>query len=434
MINIKKFKITWPIVFITLLNIVLIALRIGTDKIQQSTSNLLSLFVFIIITATLLILLLLKKYDYYILTWLSFYFAAPIIVLPSISIGSLGLFNGIFIPIMLLIVFNPKNKYFLLISALLLISILNLGTDNIRLIISRIFEFIAPLLFFYFVTKKCKNPQLLIFGAIFIALINMPLVIYEIFLKPEWGSLADWRGIRIFGNLFWHNSYSIYLLPLILILYGEIRKRFSKTLLTFFIILLIADIFTLSRAGLLSLISGIIIFEFIYKSERDIKIKKYFLIGLIIFIVIFLNMITIQNTHLTPSTITERTAIWNSVIPLINNFFLGNGLGSYEIYRPQIINSLSTHNYYLEIVFELGILGMIIILAFLGNILLDLYKRKEEKHSETFPALGISILLSMMIFSITGNAAFSQVVTLNAWILLGCFVIYNKNDKIKKGD
>ena len=117
----------------------------------------------------------------------------------------------------------------------------------------------------------------------------------------------------------------------------------------------------------------------------------------------FLNIITIQNTHLNPSTITERTAIWDSIIPLINNFVLGNGLGSYETYRPQIINSLSTHNYYLEVVFELGILGLIIILIFLGNILLDLYKRKEETHSETAPVLGISILLSMMIFSITGD-------------------------------
>jgi O-antigen ligase len=332
---------------------------------------------------------------------------------------------------MILILFGPKSKYFLLIIALMFVSILNPGTLDLRLIISRIFEFIAPLLFFYFVVKKCKNPSLLISGAITIALINIPLAIYQVIYQPAWGSLADWRGIRIFGNLFWHNSYSVYLLPLLLVLYGYMRDKFSKWYLVFFLILLSADILTLSRAGIFSLLFGLILFEFIYTKGKKTIMKKTVLVLLIASMFLIYNTINIQDYHLRTSTIGERTGIWESVTPLINNLFLGNGLGSYEAERVNVVNSLSPHNYYLGIIFEVGILGLILVLLFLGNIFMD-FRRKYKKNkthlkSNLSSAIGIALLASLMLFSITGDAAFSQVVSLDAWIILGCLMIKKDN-------
>jgi O-antigen ligase len=426
-----KMKVNWFFIQLVLLNIILIFLRIAYGNGLLGQGNFIGVLIFTIIVLTLLILLGLKKYDYFILVWLSFYFAAPIITIPNFSIGSLGLLNGIFIPLMILILFGPKSKYFLLIIALMFVSILNPGTLDLRLIISRIFEFIAPLLFFYFVVKKCKNPSLLISGAITIALINIPLAIYQVIYQPAWGSLADWRGIRIFGNLFWHNSYSVYLLPLLLVLYGYMRDKFSKWYLVFFLILLSADILTLSRAGIFSLLFGLILFEFIYTKGKKTIMKKTVLVLLIASMFLIYNTINIQDYHLRTSTIGERTGIWESVTPLINNLFLGNGLGSYEAERVNVVNSLSPHNYYLGIIFEVGILGLILVLLFLGNIFMD-FRRKYKKNkthlkSNLSSAIGIALLASLMLFSITGDAAFSQVVSLDAWIILGCLMIKKDN-------
>ena len=72
--------------------------------------------------------------------------------------------------------------------------------------ISRIFQFISPFVFLLFASKKVTNTKRIIHSSIFIALINIPLSIYEIIVQPVWGVVTDWRGIRIFGNLFWHGK------------------------------------------------------------------------------------------------------------------------------------------------------------------------------------------------------------------------------------
>ena len=116
--------------------------------------------------------------------------------------------------------------------------------------------------------------------SIFIALINIPLGFYQILFRPPWGVETDWRGVRIFGNLFWHNSYSLYLLPSILTLYAFLRTRFKLRNFNFISTLLLLDIFTFSRAGLISLLAGIFIFEFLYKTGIKINTKKIIMIFL----------------------------------------------------------------------------------------------------------------------------------------------------------
>jgi len=143
-------------------------------------------------------------------------------------------------------------------------------------------------------------------------------------------------------------------------------------------------------------------------------------------IVLYLNYYNDFDPHLRPSAINERTEIWKTVTPFMtNNLLFGNGIGSYEIYRSRVLHSLSTHNYYLSVIFELGVIGLIIIFVFIFYIFKDLINiPKTELNTKT---IGIAMLIVILIDAITGNSPFAQSVSLNSWILLGACIIYSKN-------
>jgi len=415
---------------ILVINILLIILRLQTGGFSSPRGNFLSAILFVCILFGLLYLFFSKKYDYFILLWLSFYFASPILALPFTTIGSLGILNAIFIPLMLYKSFDLKNKYLVIILSIFLVGVLNISSVEIQVIISRIFSFLAPFIFFYFVLKKCKNLELIMWGAIIIALINAPLGIYEFFSKPVWGSNADWRGTRIFGNLFGPNPYSFYLLSCILGLYAFFKKAKNKWIFAMMLILVIVDVFTFSRNGLVCLILAVAVFEFFYKTgfkitKRKMAILALLLLSLFAYIYISPNL----DTHFTTETIKERTSIWESITPFIKgNLILGNGLGSYDIYRENFLYALSSHNYYLNIMFELGLIGLFLFLTFLFFIFLDLKAKLHAKSSFRSGELGLALLAGIIVFSFVGNAAFNQVVSLNAWIFLACCVKYNEKD------
>ncbi len=413
------------IVFIIAINVILILFRIHTGSPDSYDGNMLSLAIIVVIFGVLLILFIMKRYDYFIMLWLSFYFACPVLKVPFTAIGSLGLINAIFIPLMLLTLFNPKNRYYLLMLLIILVSVFNLGDVTLRILISRAFEFIAPFLFFYFASKKCRDPKLIFYATILIALINIPLSLYELGFQPSWGVTMDWRGARIYGNLFWPNSYTVYLLPAIMILYAGVRKRLTKGSLVLLAILLSIDLLTFSRAGLLCLAVSIIVFELAGRGVFKISAKNFILIFLLISsILIYSNVIDIINPRYTPSTLTERISIWDTILPFIHGkLIFGNGLGSYELYRSQVLRSLSPHNYYLMVMFELGIIGLSVMLIFVFTMFRDLYQRVRDEEAYPYGRLGISILSGIVVISMVGGAGFAQVVSLDSWVVLGCCLL-----------
>jgi O-antigen ligase len=421
------------IIFAVIINIFLIILRFQVGPYYQSSgANLLGIIIFLTIAFMMFLTFINKNYDYFIIIWLTYYFAAPIVKPPFFEIGSLGLLNIVFIPLMLLTTFNFKNKYFINILLLVFISILHVADVNLRILISRVFLFITPFVFFYFVTVKCKNKKLILWSSIIITLVNVPLGIYEYFAHPVWGVEMDpYRGARILGNLFWPNSYSFYLLPSLMILYGFFRTKKSWRILLYFLILVIMNVLTASRGGIMAFLLGIVVFEFYNKGLLKITKEKIIIIFLIILLFGAYNHISVNlDKHYTPDTISERTTIWETIIPFIEgNLLFGNGLGSYEIFRHNFLNSLSSHNIYLNVIFELGLVGLILILSFIGFIFMKFQRMTKNIKTSMIGRIGISIIVSILFYSMVGNAAFSQVVALNTWIILGCFVNYNEKNQ-----
>jgi len=422
-------------IFFFLLNISIMALRFSGVSIDYFAGNLFSTAIFLVIFISLFYFFFTNKHDYFLMTWLSFYFASPIIKPYFLNIGALGILNLIFIPLMLLRSFNIKDKYFNVIILFMLVSIFNTADVNLRLIISKIFFFIAPFVFLNYARIKSESPTRVIKIAIAVALINLPLPIYEIIFHPVWGTAIDWRGVRIFGNLFWHNSYALFLMPTILILYFLTRQKFDFKKFFALLILLVMEVLTLSRSSILSLFIGIVIIEWIYQDTKKISMKKILLVATLVFmIVLYFNIQPEIDTHLAPQAIQERTNIWKTILPFIkSSLLMGNGIGSYELYRDQILYSLSTHNYYLAILFEMGLIGLVLTMSYVLFIILDLNRMNNiSKYDSNLKLckVGIAIIMVLLVDALTGNSPFTQVVSLNSWIILGCLL--NAGLKSKK--
>jgi O-antigen ligase len=431
----KKFKNIF--ILIIIINIILLYFRISNPNPEFFKGNIFSVVSFLMIFLLLLYFFIKKEYEYFILIWISFHWAVPLIKIPGIPIGSLGLLNGFFMPLMIMKLINFKNKYFLLILFLIFYSLINFSNVGLRMVLSSIFELIAPILFVYFIYKKCKNKKLLLSGIIIVSLLTVPLSFYQVIVHPEGGYFEDWRGPRIYGNMYWPNSYSIFLLAPILALYLFQRDKHSKMKLLFLSSLLIVNFFTLSRIGILSLFTGIFIFEFFYNKKSNkiyyIDLKRIFLIVIVILFLISYLLYTHQlDQHLTVGSINERTELWDSIIPLVeDNLIVGNGLGSYELYQDKIYGKLSPHNYYLGILFELGIIGLIIIIIFVSFVINDLLNQIKRKNLFKSAELGLALLIPLLMISFVGSG-FSQISALNAWIMLGCCLIYDGKDANKK--
>jgi len=330
-------------------------------------------------------------------------------------------------------IFNIKSPYFLIISSMIIVGVLNLASDMpVRFLASRIIEFTAPMIFFVFVLRRCEKPSMIMKGALLVALINLPLVLYEAVMLPDWGVTTDWwRGARVYGNLFWPNSFSVFLLPVTMIAYVNLRERMTKTNVIVLLALAAANILTFSRAGILALFIAGIVYEFMYRSGFRITAKKVWLVLLLAGTIAayFIGAAYLEK-HLTPGSISERSTIWADIIPYVQDHpIIGNGIGSYEKYRYEIYKGLSPHNFYLELMFELGAIGVALLLAFLCIIIFDMYRKAREKGKYRAGELGLAIMIGIMLVGVVGEAGFSQAVSLNAWVIAACCLIYrNKED------
>lgn len=405
---------------IVLINFLLIALRFSVGDPKYFTGNTFSAFIFLIVFSLLSLTFLKRQHERFLLVWLSFYYASPIVVIPSFPIGSLGLINAIFIPLMLYRTFNPKSKYYLLIVALIVLSLLSAAGAPISLILSRVLYFIIPIFFFYYTYKLTKRPISILYGSILVAGINLVLPLFQAIFIPDWGVTWDWRGYRITGNLFHPNDYAMYLFAPFITAYHFFRKKESASGLLITVVLFIPFWFALSRIAILSLFTAILCYEFLMRGLLKITFKKILLIFSIFIISIVAYQLQDVDSHFQAETLQERTVIWESVLSQVGNLIIGNGVGSYELYRADIVNALSPHNAFLEMVFEIGGLGLFVVLLYLFFMLKDSYPRVKESMSDSLPI--IATITYILVFSMTDGAAFNQAISLNAWISMGAFM------------
>jgi len=165
----------------------------------------------------------------------------------------------------------------------------------------------------------------------------------------------------------------------------------------------------ISKTSIISLSLALLISLFFSKISA---VKKILTLALII-IIVFLNLdnvykywdyyTSIGNGKLL-TTLTGRTLIWNETIALIKtNYIFGFGFFSFRYSGPQLfsVRTETAHNEILQIMFTLGIIGLI--LVFLIYVLFLFQICKSLKNKSHFNRMKVTTCIGLLVyFSIRG--------------------------------
>ena len=202
--------------------------------------------------------------------------------------------------------------------------------------------------------------------------------------------------------------HAISYLPMVLLICNKREKFF----LSIFAVLLV--LLTAKRAGFIALVIGFFGY-FLLKSNqvRSLQKKILSLVGIILIAIIASYFVILLNenvlTRLNNILVDQgsgRLIIWETVLnsfnrsPLVNKIF---GHGMYSV--PHLIapfgKTIFAHNSYLEILHDLGIVGLSFILILVFNLvkfLLRLIKEKNELAPTAFFAMTVVMLFSLVSY------------------------------------
>jgi O-antigen ligase len=225
-----------------------------------------------------------------------------------------------------------------------------------------------------------------------------------------------------------YGNISSFVLSVLLVFYAR-KKKFLT--LTMIILTFIAFLLTTTRAAYLSFIFCLVFLSFV---SREIRKLMAFLstIGIAIlfclriysidFIKIFIG--GIKAISFSEGSVGIRAAAWaKGFFDLNQHLFFGNGFGS-DIYA---------HNIYLELLFELGIIGVLLLIVtivfYLSSYSVGLKHFWREK--KTFMGVITTIsLIHVFLFALT-NHNLHHHLTFFSFLLFNLYLLSKRNDEVK---
>jgi len=239
----------------------------------------------------------------------------------------------------------------------------------------------------------------------------LPVIIYQVIFKPDWGGISSMGSWRIFGVSSQPNSFAIFMAFYIIVVmsfYFEFRKIKYLILSAAYFLMMIL---TFSRSGMGGAAFGIVILILLinYKFQVNIRMLVFGILFVILSLFVFdsylaqtrLSRINVEDVE------SDRDYIWETIYPQIEGRELtGLGLGGYEIIRPWVFKELSPHSSYIYFMVNIGIIGILIALAILIHFILKLYQYIKTNPVDRFEKAlargsiaGLIVLISLSYVS-----------------------------------
>ena len=302
----------------------------------------------------------------------------------------------------------------------------DIGTSLYQIL--RLFAYFALFLGVYNLIRTNKKiDNFLIVG---FAIVGSLILIRDLFNFVLSGDLLLGKQFR--GSFFWHNQmagFLLFLIPVLLSLFFYFKKPFAKTLVLIAVsISLFAMVVTYSRGGWLSIFLGLIIYVLIILKNVKINLGSIIIIPVIILVsfAILPNVDPVKKRidDLRADLSTQRTAsgslrvtVWQNSLKMVSDFpIFGVGSGAFgsAYYKYQTdpwLYARNTHNYFLEIAAETGIVGSILFTTLLLLVVLATFKNKDEVLDVKKRPLivGVAIALLASIFHAFLDIDFSRI-------------------------
>ena len=193
------------------------------------------------------------------------------------------------------------------------------------------------------------------------------------------------------GNYFlgYDNNLITYIFPALALSFTNSLNKNGKIVLKSIFLLIISFcsiIFTWSATGIVSMVIMIVLFLVYTINKKDFPIKKYIVVALILFIgIVFLRFqnifsFIIEGWLKKDLTFTGRTYIWDIFISEIKkSILIGHGIVDSK-YLILTLNAGHAHNYFLQILYQGGLLTLSMFLGFFFSAINKVKNCNEKKY------------------------------------------------------
>lgn len=189
------------------------------------------------------------------------------------------------------------------------------------------------------------------------------------------------------------------------------NNKITKLTIIYFMITFITFVYFWSAGALVAESMFFIYYILIYKLKYKNFTNKYFpiiivsFLGLVVFRVQNIFRFFIVDILHKDLTFSSRTILWDKAIKIINNnMWLGTGIQKSE-FSIKAISAFHAHSHFLNIMFQSGIIGVIIYIY----LIFDAFKRLNEYRKNViaqmvaFTLFVLFIMLTVDTFDITAN-------------------------------
>ena len=247
--------------------------------------------------------------------------------------------------------------------------------------------------------------------------------------------------LRALGPFNSPNFLAMYLAPMIFLsipIFQFVKTRYKKVvLLLTFIIPSVAIYFSGSRAGLLALIAGAMVYvinEFVWH-----KNKKALFVALALGIVLVYGLYGFLNTKDSSRAISNssRLVIYHYSVELIKQrSILGVGLGEYhqavdvitkddgDFQFYKLPYAVHPHNVFLAMWLNLGLAGFIVFLI----ILIRFYRYEIYSRDRFQAGLVLSAMTAILIHGLFDTTYFKNDLSMIFWLIIAIKIIYEKKE------
>ena len=228
--------------------------------------------------------------------------------------------------------------------------------------------------------------------------------------------------------------------------------EFTKRNKLIIILHIVALLLTGKRGHIVFLLLAFLITYYFYKSDKNI-IKRFFIVIGVIILILIVGSIAIKifpdlgafiyrfQAKIEQGDITaSRTRFWDLALELFSKHpILGIGWEQFQYYSETILNyKAHTHNVFLQLLCETGIVGFIIYLGwFMYSLYITIKTYKysiENKLKENIGLLSFSMLIQIffLLYCITGNPLYDAEMYIPYFI--GCSIGIYYYNKVKRKD
>ena len=334
--------------------------------------------------------------------------------------------------LLLLIEFNNnKNKFFFILYWAYYIVILTIAIINKSSIVSIVYNDILIITtiisIVYFNTKYNYTNFIIMLIIIFTGYLFIGIFIYLIFGNESF--------IEFYTNRNWVYINNIILLIVLSISFSVLNnKKYWYLFIILSIIVLIQSIIIgamTSNISIIIIIVTTVLLYYVNIKKSILVLKPLFAViyNFIIFVVLMVDSFTNNFTTMISilfdkgNDFSGRKQIWyNGIVEISNNFF-----GFRNVVKEDIASKgfnyvfHNFHNFYLDALYDGGIIAFIVFFIFLIYISLNLTKNNNTKYQLLSSGLLFSVLLRFQMETYSQNCMFFSL------SLIFFFIVYNKS-------